>query len=69
MADILSFPHKQPNFGKSSATNSPDADVSQATQPIEDLECGPWSTRKLKIPTSTSGYLVIECFESAEENA
>jgi hypothetical protein len=65
MAKILIFSRKQPVYSESSTLNDCDADVSQ-TAKIEDLECGPWTTRKLKIPTSSSGYLIIECFESAD---
>ena len=66
-ARILSFPSKSDVEQVSSATNpgSPDA-LRAAAQIIEDLECGPWTTRKLRISTSTSGSLIIECFESAD---
>jgi hypothetical protein len=65
MAKILVFKRKQPTYLESSSLSDCDADVS-LTAKIEDLECGPWTTRKLKIPTSSSGYLIIECFESAD---
>ena len=67
MADILSFRRKQPDLKEtSSVMNANGTEVSQTGRVIEDMACGPWTTRKLKIPTSTSGYLIVECFESAD---
>lgn len=67
MANILNLLRKQPNLEQvSSITNSGLKNESQVIQLVEDLECVPWTTRKLKIPTSASGHLIIECFESAE---
>ena len=66
MADILNFPRKIRELGL-----FPFGSVSVDPPPvnaglIEDLKCGQWTTRKLKIPTSLSGYIIMECFESAD---
>jgi hypothetical protein len=64
LADILNFSRKIRDRGLS-PTGPTNPDSSTACF-IQDLKCGRWTTRKLKIPTSTSGYIVIECFESAD---
>lgn len=67
MADVLKFTRKQPTLRQVPPTSDLNSlDGLGVVEPIEDLKCGLWTTRKLRVPTSRTGYLVIECFESAD---
>lgn len=67
MANILKRLRKQSSLEQVSFIKNFDgAALLQSVKLVEDLECGPWTTRKIKIPTSASGYLIIEYFGSAE---
>lgn len=67
MASILKSLRKQPRIEQVlSTTNAGFSNAIESLLPVEELSCSPWTTRRLKVPTSATGYLIIECFESAE---
>jgi hypothetical protein len=64
---LLFRPGRQSSEQISSATVSGGSATSDSTAlHIEELECDRWTKRKLKIHTSPSGYIIIQCFGSAE---
>lgn len=67
MINVLSILRKRPKLEQVlSITNDELINTLKSVRIVEELKCTPWTTRKLKIPTSAEGYIIVECFESAE---